>query len=60
MAEMLFREYRSSDIPALTSLWTNIFGDSESLVSAFFRILPETGLKLSPYEALVIKMKHAK
>ena len=43
MAEMLFREYRSSDIPALTSLWTNIFGDSESLVSAFFRILPETG-----------------
>ena len=43
MADISFREYRPSDIPALISLWTDIFGDSEPLVSAFFRVLPDIG-----------------
>ena len=43
MAETVFREYSPPDIPELTSLWVDIFGDSGKLVSAFFRVLPDIG-----------------
>lgn len=43
MAETTIREYRPSDVPALTALWAETFGDSEELIAAFFRLLPELG-----------------
>ena len=43
MADIIFREYTSADIPALISLWSDIFGDSHETVSCFFRVLPDTG-----------------
>ena len=43
MSAPIFREYRQCDIPALTALWSTLFGDSETFVSAFFRHLPDMG-----------------
>ncbi len=43
MAETIFREYRTSDVPAIISLWGRIFGDSYRTVSGFFSILPGIG-----------------
>lgn len=43
MSDPVFREYTSSDIPALTSLWMEIFSDSEGTISAFFKVLPDIG-----------------
>ena len=43
MPEMVFRQYRLADIPALISLWEGIFGDGPEVISGFFRVLPEIG-----------------
>ena len=43
MSDFTVREYRQTDIPALTALWHGVFGDSEALISAFFRLLPGMG-----------------
>ncbi len=43
MCDPVFREYTSADIPFLTSLWMEIFGDSEGTISAFFKVLPDIG-----------------
>lgn len=43
MADYNIREYRCEDIPALIALWQEIFGDTEHVVSEFFRILPGMG-----------------
>ncbi|MBR0353213.1 MAG: GNAT family N-acetyltransferase [Oscillospiraceae bacterium] len=43
MTEPLFREYTPGDIPALTVLWTDVFGDTAEIVTCFFRVLPEIG-----------------
>ena len=43
MTEVLYRKYGTADIPALVSLWADIFGDSPETVSCFFDVLPETG-----------------
>ncbi|MCR4607516.1 MAG: GNAT family N-acetyltransferase [Oscillospiraceae bacterium] len=43
MAEVLYRQYRHADIPALISLWESIFGDGPEVVSGFFKVLPEIG-----------------
>ena len=43
MTDQVFREYTSSDIPALTVLWTDIFGDTAETVACFFRVLPKIG-----------------
>ncbi len=43
MADVTVREYRPSDIPALTALWAKTFGDSEALIGEFFRLLPDMG-----------------
>ncbi len=42
-AEYDVREYMPADIPALTDLWSRIFGDSRSLAASFFRLLPGMG-----------------
>ncbi len=43
MAEPVFREYTSADIPALISLWINTFGDSSETVTCFYNVLPYIG-----------------
>ena len=43
MTEFTIREYEQADIPALTTLWAETFGDSERLIAAFFRLLPDMG-----------------
>lgn len=43
MADYTIREYEARDIPALIKLWQEIFGDTEEVISAFFRLLPEMG-----------------
>jgi len=43
MTEFKIREYRNEDIPALIKLWHQVFGDPESLIKEFFRLLPHTG-----------------
>ena len=43
MNEPVFREYTSNDVPALTALWSGIFGDGTGSISCFFRVLPEIG-----------------
>lgn len=43
------REYKSSDIPALTRLWSDVFGDSEALVKRFFELLPSMGTGFVAY-----------
>lgn len=44
MTEFPIREIESADLPALTALWTRAFGDSEALIAAFFRLLPDMGV----------------
>ena len=43
MTAFNIREYEPADIPALTALWARTFGDSEGLIGAFFRLLPDMG-----------------
>lgn len=43
MENVTIREYTAEDIPALTSLWAEAFGDSEELIHGFFRLLPDMG-----------------
>ena len=40
---MEIREYTQKDIPDLSGLWIETFGDSEEFVSAFFSMLPNMG-----------------
>lgn len=37
------RELRPEDVPALTALWADSFGDGEALIRTFFRLLPGMG-----------------
>lgn len=43
MADFTIREFKADDVPALVSLWQEIFGDTAHVVSEFFRILPGMG-----------------
>lgn len=43
MNKPLIRALRADDVPALSALWTDIFGDGEAMVAAFFRLLPGMG-----------------
>ena len=47
MTDYIIRRYREEDIPALSLLWQKTFGDSETLISDFFRILPDMGAGLA-------------
>lgn len=37
------REYRAMDVPALSALWRDCFGDSEGFIKSFFAALPSLG-----------------
>ena len=43
MTDVLIREYTETDVLALVSLWTDIFGDSETFAGLFFEHLPKLG-----------------
>lgn len=43
MTEGTIRPYRPGDVGALRALWREVFGDSEALTGAFFRLLPGMG-----------------
>jgi len=43
MSNFTLREYRNEDIPKLTRLWHEVFGDPESLIEKFFELLGQTG-----------------
>ena len=47
MTDMIVREYRPEDIPALSALWARVFGDSVALIGDFFRLLPDMGTGLA-------------
>jgi len=40
---MTIRQYAPADVPQLTALWRRVFGDRQSYIEAFFRLLPDVG-----------------
>lgn len=46
MTDLIIREVRPADLPALSALWKQAFGDSEALIADFFRLLPQMGAGL--------------
>ena len=46
MNDALIRAYCPADIPELTALWTETFGDAPELVDRFFELLPSMGTGL--------------
>ena len=43
MADFTLREYRAADIPALSFLWRDVFGDPLPFTAEFYTFLPEMG-----------------
>ena len=43
MADEIYREYRPGDVPALSLLWREVFGDPLSFTAGFFALLPDMG-----------------
>jgi len=43
MADCTLREYRAADIPALSFLWRDVFGDPLAFTAEFYALLPEMG-----------------
>ena len=43
MADYTLREYRPGDIPALSFLWQDVFGDPLPFTAEFYAMLPEMG-----------------
>lgn len=43
MNDAVLRSYRPDDIPELTALWVETFGDDAALIGSFLRLLPELG-----------------
>ena len=43
MAEYTIREYRAGDIPALSFLWQDVFGDPLPFTAEFYAMLPDMG-----------------
>ena len=43
MNKYTVREYRRSDIPAMTALWQGVFGDTEELIGSFMALLQDMG-----------------
>ena len=43
MDNVNYREYRPGDVPALSLLWRDVFGDSLRLIADFFALLPDMG-----------------
>jgi len=43
MSEYTIREYRAGDVPALSFLWQDVFGDPLSFTAEFYAMLPHMG-----------------
>lgn len=43
MTDQIIREIFPTDVPALSALWQQVFGDSKALIADFFRLLPQMG-----------------
>ena len=43
MSDFELREYRRDDVPALSALWTECFGDGPGFTEKFFAALPGMG-----------------
>lgn len=43
MNKVQYREYRPGDVPALSLLWREVFGDPLSFTANFFALLPDMG-----------------
>ena len=43
MSDFELREYRPDDVPALSALWTECFGDGPGFTEKFFAALPGMG-----------------
>ena len=43
MSEVSYREYRPADVPALSFLWREVFGDPLRFTAEFFALLPDMG-----------------
>ena len=43
MNDVIYREYRPGDVPALSLLWRDVFGDSLSFTANLFALLPDMG-----------------
>ena len=43
MDNVIYREYRPGDVPALSLLWREVFGDPLSFTANFFALLPDMG-----------------
>ena len=43
MADYTLREYRAADIPALSFLWRDVFGDPLPFTAEFYALLPDMG-----------------
>ncbi len=41
--DIIIRPYRTNDIPALTLIWQEAFGDEKPLIDAFYSLLPDMG-----------------
>ncbi len=57
MTDMIVREYRPEDIPALSALWARVFGDSVALIGDFFRLLPDHQLLYCTWTLPPISLK---
>ena len=43
MADFTLREYTPGDVPALSFLWRDVFGDPLSFTAEFYALLPDMG-----------------
>jgi len=43
MADYTLREYKAADVPALSMLWRDVFGDPLQFTAEFFAMLPDMG-----------------
>lgn len=43
MADYTIREYRAGDVPALSLLWRDVFGDPLGFTAEFYALLPDMG-----------------
>ncbi len=41
--DIIIRPYKTEDIPALTGIWQEAFGDEKELIDSFYSLLPDMG-----------------
>jgi len=50
LSEIRISRYCENDIPALSTLWQDVFGDSAELIARFFELLPQMGTALAAHD----------